>query len=161
VAIDVAEDDPRADDVRALLEVHLGFSRSATPAEYSFALDVDRLAGPDVTFFSARDAGRLIGIAALRRLDDRHAELKSMHTRETDRGHGAGRALVNHIVEFAWTSGYRRLSLETGTTEEFAPARALYAKSGFVPCEPFGDYRASAYNTFMTMDLELARTPSD
>lgn len=77
---EIAIEDPRADDVRALLAIHLAFSRRATPAEYSFALDVEQLVEPGVTFFSARDAGRLIGVAALKRLDEAHAELKSMHT---------------------------------------------------------------------------------
>ena len=48
---------------------------------------------------------------------------------------------------------FRRLSLETGSTEEFVPARALYAECGFTPCEPFADYATSSYNTFMTLDL--------
>ncbi len=154
--IDVGVDDPRAEDVRALLVVHLGFSRGATPAEYSFALDVEQLVDPTVTFFSATQAGRLGGVAALKRLDEANAELKSMHTSEAERGRGVGRALVEHILLFAGKAGYRRVSLETGATHEFAPARALYAKLGFSPCEAFGDYRASPYNTFMTMSLEPA-----
>lgn len=150
----IAVDDPRAPDVRALLATHLAFTRGATPAEYSFAMDVERLADPAVIFFSAREDGRLLGIAALTRLDEDHAELKSMHTRATDRGRGVGRALVEHLLEVARAHGYRRLSLETGTTDEFASARALYAKIGFVACEPFGSYRESPFNTFMTMSLE-------
>jgi putative acetyltransferase len=45
------------------------------------------------------------------------------------------------------------VSLETGTSEEFAAARALYAAAGFVACGPFGEYSASPYNTFMTTEL--------
>lgn len=151
---EIAIDYPRADDVRALLTIHLGYSRGATPAEYSFALDVEELVDPGVSFFSARAAGRLIGVAALKWLDEEHAELKSMHTVETERGRGVGRAVVQHILAFAWENGYRRVSLETGATEEFIPARSLYAKVGFEPCDPFGDYRASPYNTFMTITVE-------
>jgi putative acetyltransferase len=149
-------DDPRAGDVRELLAVHLGFSRGVTPVEFSFALDVEQLVEPGVTFFSARRAGNLVGIAALKRLDETHAELKSMHTRDVERGRGVGRALVEHIVAFARAAGYRQVSLETGTTEDFAAARALYASVGFEPCAAFADYQPSAYNTFMTMSLEPA-----
>lgn len=46
-----------------------------------------------------------------------------------------------------------RLSLETGSDPFFAPARALYAKHGFVPCPPFGSYRPDPLSTFMTLDL--------
>ena len=149
-------DDPRADDVQALLATHLAFSRGITPAEYSFALDVEQLVDPAVTFFSARDDGRLLGIAAIKRLDAGHAELKSMHTRETDRGRGIAGALLNHVLAFARSVGYSRVSLETGTTDEFIAARTLYARAGFSSREAFGDYRASPYNTFMTLSLEPA-----
>jgi putative acetyltransferase len=152
--LDIAMDDPRAEDVRALLATHLAFSRGTTPAEYAFALDVEQLVDPAVTFFSARERGRLVGIAALRRLDEERAELKSMHTNATDRGRGAGRALVEFLLAFARAEGMRRVSLETGATDEFIAARTLYADVGFVPCEPFGSYRASPYNTFMTIGLE-------
>ena len=46
-----------------------------------------------------------------------------------------------------------RVSLETGTTAAFAPARALYASAGFVPCGPFGGYQPSEDNLFMTLEL--------
>jgi putative acetyltransferase len=151
--LDVGIDDPRAGDVQALMAIHLAFSRSVTPLEYSFALDSDELADPSITFFSAREAGRLLGIAALKRLDDTHAELKSMHIREAERARGVGRTLVEHILAFARQAGYRRVSLETGATDEFVAARALYAKAGFRPCEAFGQYRASSFNTFMTTRL--------
>jgi putative acetyltransferase len=151
--VHITVDDPGAEDVKALLAIHLGFSRSATPPEYSFALDVEQLADPAVTFFSARDDGRLLGVAALKRLGTDDAELKSMHTLEAERRRGVGRALVDHIVGFATARGFRRVNLETGSTEEFVSARALYARTGFRPCAPFGDYVASAYNTFMTLEL--------
>ena len=53
--------------------------------------------------------------------------------------------------------GYRRLSLETGSQPEFAPARALYARFGFVECGPFGDYRLDPCSTFMTRALAGAQ----
>jgi putative acetyltransferase len=135
------------------LAIHLAFSRAATPIEYSFALDVEELVGDAVTFFGARQDGTLVGIAALKRLDQNHAELKSMHTREAERGLGVGRALVAFVLAFARAEGYRQVSLETGATDEFVAARALYARSGFSPCQPFGGYAASPYNTFMTIQL--------
>jgi len=152
--LEIAVDDPRAEDTRALLAVHLAFSRETTPVQFSFALDVQELVEPDVTFFSARTDGEVVGVAALKWLDDTHAELKSMHTREAERGHGIGKAMVEHVLAHARREGYRRVSLETGTTDEFVAARALYVRCGFVACEPFGQYRASPYNTFMTIGLD-------
>ena len=157
---EIAIDEVGTEEVRALLARHLALAREATPAEYSFALDGEQLSEPGVTFFSARDDGRLMGVAALKRIDDDHAELKSMHTREADRGRGVGRALVEHILAFARRQGYGRVSLETGTNDEFAPARALYAKCGFRRCGPFGDYSVSPYNTFLTIAILPEETPT-
>ena len=110
----ISIDDPRADDVRELLERHLAFARANTPPEDAHALEVDALADPSVTFFSYRAGGELLGVAALKRLDGGHAEIKSMHTAETARGRGIGRALVDHLVGAARERGHLRLSLETG-----------------------------------------------
>ena len=54
--------------------------------------------------------------------------------------------------------GVRRVSLETGAGEAFAPARALYAGAGFVPCGPFGDYRPSP-NSASVLLGSVARMP--
>jgi putative acetyltransferase len=149
----ISIDDPRADDVRALLARHLEFARATTLPEDVYALDVDGLVDPGVTFFSYRADGELLGVAALKRIDDEHAEVKSMHTAEEARGRGVGRALVDHIVELARERGYKRLSLETGSGPAFVPARALYASAGFEPCGAFGDYRPSPNSAYMTREL--------
>jgi putative acetyltransferase len=150
----IAADDPRADDVRALIATHLAFSHAVTPPGHVFALDTDALAGPaqEITFFTARRDGLLLGMGALKRLDDENAELKSMHTAEAARGQGVGEAMVRHLLTVAAERGYRRVSLETGSMEAYAPARALYRKLGFEPCDPFGDYAASPHSTHMTID---------
>jgi putative acetyltransferase len=76
-----------------------------------------------------------------------------MHTLRAARGQGVGRAIVEHLLEAARKEGYRRVSLETGTMEEFAPARALYEKVGFEKCRPFGDYTDNEYSMCMTIVL--------
>ena len=149
----ISIDDPRTDDVRELLERHVTFARAQTPPEDAHALDVDELTDPSITFFSYRDGGRLLGVAALKELDPHHAEVKSMHTVEAARGRGVGRALVEHMIAVARERGFRRVSLETGTMEAFAAARALYSGAGFVPCDPFGDYSPSRNSVYMTMRL--------
>jgi putative acetyltransferase len=76
-----------------------------------------------------------------------------MHTAEAARGRGIGRAMLIHLLGIAKARGLRRVSLETGTTAAFAPARALYESAGFTPCGPFADYEVTSDNTFMTLDL--------
>jgi putative acetyltransferase len=150
---EISIDDPAAPDVSRLLATHLAFARAPTPPEDAHALDVDGLLDASVTFFSFRRDGVLLAIGALQRLGPDHAEVKSMHTVEAARGQGIGRTMIEHLIAVARESGYRRLSLETGSMVEFAPARALYASAGFEPCEPFGAYRASPNSTYMTLYL--------
>lgn len=149
----IAIDDPRADDVRTLLEAHLVFANEHSPPEDVHALDVEGLLVPTLTFFSLRDNGTLLGVGALKQLDAHHGELKSMHTAAAARGRGVGRAMLDHLIGFARERGLARLSLETGSMEAFAPARALYEKAGFESCGPFGDYNPSRHSTFMTRSL--------
>ena len=150
----ISTDDPLADDVRELLGRHLAYAHANTAPEEVYALDVDALLDPAVTFFSFRVDGELLGVAALKRLDGTHAEIKSMHTAQAARGEGIGRALVDHLIGVARDRGYRRVSLETGAGPAFAPARGLYASAGFAPCEPFADYRPSANSVCMTLSLD-------
>jgi putative acetyltransferase len=109
-----------------------------------------------VTFFSARRGDALLGIGALKELDAFHGELKSMHTKEVARRRGVGRAIVEHLLSVAFDRKYQRVSLETGTMEAFVPARMLYAKVGFRPCEPFDGYTSSPHSICMTMYLDPA-----
>jgi putative acetyltransferase len=151
--VEIAVDDPRAADVRSLLERHLAFAHEHTPPEDVHALDLSGLLDASVTFFSARRGAELVAIGAIKELDDRHGELKSMHTAAAERGRGVGQAMVDHLVGVARQRGYHRVSLETGTMAAFAPARSLYARVGFMPCGPFGDYRPSPNSAFMTLPL--------
>jgi putative acetyltransferase len=153
VTFTISIDDPRADDVCALLAAHLAFANEHTRIENIHALDVDGVVGPDIAFYSCRVDGRLVGVGALKQLDVTHAELKSMHTAAAARGKGVGRAMVEHLIAVARARGYTRVSLETGTPDAFAPARAMYASVGFVACGPFGDYAPTPDNTFMTLEL--------
>jgi putative acetyltransferase len=151
---EISVDDPQADDVRRLLERHLAFANTHSPPEDVHALDVAGLLDPAITFFSFRSNGELLAVGALKRLDEDHAELKSMHTAEEARGRGIGRAMVDHLLGIARQRGFRRVSLETGSMAAFVPARSLYASVGFEECAPFGDYFASPNSTCMTLSLE-------
>jgi putative acetyltransferase len=155
----IAVDDPRSDDVCALLHRHLEFANEHSPPEDVHALDVEALLHPDVTFVSLRVDGDLLAVGALKQITDDHAELKSMHTAARARGRGLGGAILNHLVGLARDRGVARVSLETGSMAAFAPARSLYARAGFRPCEPFGAYRPSPSSTFMTLALDGPDNP--
>jgi putative acetyltransferase len=150
----ISIDDPRTADVRALLERHLAYAQATTLPENIYALDIDALTDPAVTFFTYRVGGEVLAVGALKRLSDEHAEIKSMHTAEAARGRGIGREMVEHLVAVARQRGFRRVSLETGSQPAFAAARSLYASAGFTPCGPFGDYPDSPTSAFMTLALD-------
>jgi putative acetyltransferase len=105
---------------------------------------------PDITFWSAWEDHQLLGCGALKELDRTHGEVKSMRTPHTLRRKGAGRAILQHIIEVARTRQYTRLTLETGVAKEFQPAHALYESFGFTYCGPFGDYALDPNSVFMT-----------
>jgi len=149
----IAIDDPRAEDVRELLRRHLVFANTHSPPEDVHALDVDGLLDPAVAFYSFRRDGKLLGIGALKQLDRRHGELKSMHTAEHARRRVVASAMLHHIIREARAKGHSRLSLETGAMPYFEPARAFYRGLGFSDCGPFGIYAPDPNSVFMTLAI--------
>ena len=146
-------DDPR---VIELLHTHLVRAAAETAPGSAHALDLSGLRSADISFWSAWDGGSLLGVGALKQLSPDHGEVKSMHTAEAMRRRGVGAAVLRHIIASARARGMSRLSLETGAWPYFAPARALYARHGFVECPPFGDYRPDPNSVFMTLALDRA-----
>ena len=135
------------------LQAHLDDLEPTAPAESRHALDLSAMKQPGVRLWVARECELLVGTAALAELEPRHEELKSMRTEPRHRGSGIASRMVVHLVEDARARGVERISLETGSMEFFAPARALYRKHGFVECAPFGYYVADPNSTFMTLSL--------
>lgn len=146
-------DDPARPDVLALLEEHLRNMHELSPPESVHALDLVRLKSPDITFWSVRDGTTLLGCGALKELDPRHGEVKSMRTPQSLRRKGAGRAVLSHLIAEARRRGYQRISLETGSVVAFEPAWRLYESFGFTYCGPFADYKPDPYSVFMTLEL--------
>lgn len=142
--------DPR---IIELLRIHTTTAREQSPPCSAHALDLEELRAPDVSFWAAWSADTLMAIGALKELDARHGEVKSMHTPEKLRGIGAGGAMLRHIIANARSRGYARLSLETGSMDFFASARALYLRHGFVACGPFADYVLDPNSVYMTLRL--------
>lgn len=109
--MEITIEDSRTEDVSNLLQRHLDFCHSVTPAEFVFALDVEKLRRPGTTLFGAREEGEIFGICALKLITATHAELKSMHVLASSRGRGIGRTLLTHVIEYARAGGIERLSL--------------------------------------------------
>lgn len=143
-------DDLAGAEIRGLLEEHLADMRAISPPESVHALDLDGLRRPEITFWTAWSGNALLGCGALKELSPDHGEVKSMRTARAHRRGGVARAMLAHIVAEARRRGYERLSLETGSMAEFAPARALYESFGFGYCGPFAGYVDDPNSVFMT-----------
>ncbi len=149
----IAIDDLSRPAIHALLNEHLQSMYALSPPESVHALDLEKLRQPDITFWTAWEGPLLVGCGALKELEPKHGEIKSMRTPNTHRRRGVGRAVLTHIIEVARSRSYERLSLETGSMEAFKPAQRLYASFGFTDCGPFGDYSADPHSVFMTLRL--------
>jgi putative acetyltransferase len=141
------------EDVRQLLAFHFEQMRSTSPADACHVLPLVGLRDPAITFWSLREHRRLLAVGALKELNIRHGEVKSMRTAPEVLGRGVGSAMLRHIVTEARRRGYERLSLETGSTEPFQPALRLYERHGFTRCAPFADYRPSPFTCFLAKEL--------
>ena len=149
----IRKDDLTGRQVIELLEEHLRCMAEVSPPESRHALNVDGLRSPDVTFWTIWSGDELAGCGALKELDPRHGEIKSMRTAQKHQRHGVGSAMVRHIIAEAERRGYHRLSLETGSMDYFEPARKLYRRFGFTACPPFGNYREDPNSVYLAREL--------
>jgi putative acetyltransferase len=151
--ITITEDHPLTPDLSLLFDRHTADMHADTPPESIHMMDKGALAAPGIRFFVLRDAGVPLAMGAYKRIDDAHAEIKSMHVLSEARGRGLSKAMLEHLVTMATRDGFTRLSLETGVQPTFVAARALYARAGFVECGPFEGYREDPNSVFMTKRL--------
>lgn len=150
----IRAESPLGADLAELMARHTAQMHLDTPPESIHMLPASALADPKIAFFVMRDeGGQPIGMGAYKRLAGTHAELKSMHILSELRGQGLARVLLDHLVAEAKAAGITRLSLETGSQDSFAPARALYERAGFAECGPFEGYRLDPNSTYMTREI--------
>lgn len=155
----IKQDDLTGPEIHALLAEHLRDMHAISPRESVHALDLDGLRRPEITFWTVWSGeGRLLGCGALKAIDASHGEVKSMRTVGALRRQGVGRTMLEHIVAVARSRSYTRLSLETGSMAEFAPARRLYERFGFEYCGPFAGYVDDPNSVFMTLALAPAQS---
>jgi putative acetyltransferase len=151
--MEIKIDDLKGAEICELLREHLRSMRRHSPPESVHALDIEALRQPEITFWTVWENGELLGCGALKELDARHGEIKSMRTASSHRRQGVAKHMLEHIITEARRRGYSRLSLETGSMAVFEPARQLYARFGFTFCAPFADYVEDPNSVFMTREV--------
>jgi putative acetyltransferase len=142
-----------------LLREHLAGMHAESPPDKVYALDLNALRQPNITFLTAwRQSGAdgpaedlLMACGAIKELDPLHGELKSMRTTARHLRQGAAQAILTELLAIARRRGYARVSLETGSTPGFDAAVAMYRRFGFVECGPFGEYPLDPFSRFMTI----------
>ena len=150
---DIRAVDPTDPAIAPLIKRHLTLMLASSPACSVHAMDAGRLAEAGVWFFAAYEAGEPVAMGALKALSDGQGEVKSMHVRDDQRGRGLADAILAKLIDAAAEAGITRLSLETGSQDAFAPARAFYACRGFEFCPPFEGYVEDPHSVFMSRVL--------
>ncbi len=146
----VRPDDLTSDEVQALIKEHLAGMHSNSPPDKVHALALDALRKPEISFWTVWRGAELCGCGALKQLDARTGEVKSMRTRATALRQGVGQAVLHQILTTARERGYHRLYLETGTGSAFEAAHRLYLRNGFEYCGAFAQYQPNEFSAFMT-----------
>ena len=151
--LEIIEDDLSGPEIAALLAEHKQDMVDTSPEDAVFTLPIDALRSPEVVVWSAWVDSELAGCGALKEIDAKSGEVKSMRTSTTHRGMGIGSAICEHIINEARSRGYDVLYIETGSHPAFEPAHRLYQKQGFEYRGPFGDYQANEFSRFMQLKL--------
>lgn len=153
--VSISPESPLQDDIRELVRQLNAYLHSLTPPEFCFHMTVEQMAEPATTLFVARnEAGRAIGMGALRREGGGIAEVKRMYTLPEVRGQRVGSALLDRIIGLAESEGIGQLVLETG--DRHPEAWRLYESRGFTRCGPVLDYPDSAWSVFYQKPLRAA-----
>ena len=142
-------------EVNQLLKNHFIELRAASPEGSAHVLDITGLRIPTIKFWSLWEKNQLMGCGALKFLDKDHGEFKSIRIHDNFRGKGYGSKIVNHLINEAKNLKIKRLSIETGSGDFFAPARKLFNNCGFKPCPPFAHYKEDINSLYLTKLLDI------
>lgn len=93
-------------------------------------------APPDGELLLAFHNGQLAGCVAVRKLGEGVCEMKRLFVRETFRGQGIGRNLIESVIRTAIEISYERMRLDT-LPPQMNDAIALYQSFGFKEIEPY------------------------
>ena len=144
-------------EVNELLKKHFVELRSASPEGSAHVLDIAGLKISSIKFWSLWEEDNLMGCGALKFIDTHHGEFKSIRVHDNFRGKGKGIKVINHLIDVANKLGIKRLSIETGAGEFFAPARKLFKNRGFTPCAPFAHYKDDINSIYLTKLIDNKR----
>ena len=137
-------------EVNKLLTKHFIELRAASPEGSAHVLDIPGLKVPTIKFWSLWESEKIFGCGALKFLDNEHGEFKSIRIHDDFRNKGYGIKIIDHLIYEAKKLDIKRISLETGAGKFFDPARRLFKKCNFEPCQPFAHYKVDVNSLYLT-----------
>lgn len=152
MTVTIATEQPKRPEVAALIGLSDDYMASLYPPEGNFAVDLDALSQPDISFLVARLNGKAVGCGGIKWFADGSAELKRIFVHDDARGHGIGRKIMAELEMLAATRNVIRIHLETGPLN--VEAVRLYEALGYHSCGPFADYKENPHSLFMMKDLK-------
>ena len=141
-------------EVNEMLTKHFIELRSVSPEGSAHVLDIPGLKVPSIKFWSLWENNMLMGCGALKFLDNKHGEFKSIRIHDNFRKKGNGINVINHLINEARKLHIKRLSIETGAGFFFKPARKLFNQCGFETCKPFAHYKDDVNSVYLTKILD-------
>ncbi|MEM6478781.1 MAG: GNAT family N-acetyltransferase [Pseudomonadota bacterium] len=112
-----------------------------------------RHAPPEGDLFLARLAGAPVGCGMFHTLRPGAAEIKRVFVRPQARGHGAGRRLMDHLINACRAARFERIFLDTA--RPLSTAIALYTALGFKERGPYYDVPEAALPVLRFFEKEL------
>ena len=137
-------------EVNELLTKHFKELKAASPEGSAHVLDIPGLKVSSIKFWSLWENNKLMGCGALKFLSDEHGEFKSIRVHDHFRKKGNGIRIIKHLIDEAKKLKIKRISIETGAGKFFEPARNLFNKCNFEPCEPFAHYKKDINSLYLT-----------
>ena len=147
--------DPDSDEARELIALSDAFYDGLYPAESNHLESSTDLQAPGVFLFGCRVDGELAGCGAFKIMSDDgdYGEIKRVYVRESHRGLGLSREIMQVLEDELALRGVRCLRLETGVRQP--EALGLYRRLGYLEREPFGAYASDPLSVFMEKNLEV------
>ena len=152
MTIDITEaaaDSPAAVELIGELDAHL--MAHPYPPQTRHAYSVEKLLRERVLFFVTRYGGDLAGCGGIKMFGADYGEVKRMFVRPVFRGKGLGKAMLDHLAEYARSKNAGVLRLETGIYE--VEAIGLYERFGFQRRAPFGEYVEDPLSVYFEMNI--------
>ncbi|MGZ8847311.1 MAG: GNAT family N-acetyltransferase [Pyrinomonadaceae bacterium] len=145
-----------ADALKLLGELDAALWLYPYPPESRHAFSVEKLLSENVAFFVARLAGVPVGCGGVKMFGSEYGEVKRMYVRPAYRVRGLGKAILNHLAEYAEAQNVGLLRLETGIHQ--TEAIALYERWGFERRPPFGEYREDPLSVYFEKQRAISKS---